>query len=100
VDWSSINRAKLSEFENDARLVKLYRTLGRTGEKLTNNGIKPAFDFFFCSCKSNTFDTFSESVSTFEKNGKWNLKNFVHYLRTKLYTDYRQKKCYYSPENR
>lgn len=29
-EWSSINRAKLSEFENDARFIKLCRQLGRT----------------------------------------------------------------------
>lgn len=29
-EWSSINRAKLSEFENDSRFIKLCRQLGRT----------------------------------------------------------------------
>jgi hypothetical protein len=38
-EWSSIDRAKLSEFENDARFVKLCRTLGRTAGKSTNNGM-------------------------------------------------------------
>jgi hypothetical protein len=51
VDWSSINHVKISEFENDAHLVKLYQTLGRTGGKFTNNGIKPAVDFFFVFAK-------------------------------------------------
>lgn len=32
-EWSSINRAKLSDFENDARFVKLCRQLGRTAVK-------------------------------------------------------------------
>jgi hypothetical protein len=33
-------------------------------------------------------------ISTFKNNGKlrWNLRIFIHYLRTKLYTDYLQKK--------
>ncbi|KAJ6638627.1 FAST kinase domain-containing protein 4, partial [Pseudolycoriella hygida] len=33
-EWSSINRAKLSEFENDARFIKLCRQIGRPVPKV------------------------------------------------------------------
>jgi hypothetical protein len=35
-------------------------------------------------------------ISIFKNNGKllWNLKNFIHYLKTKLHTDYLQKKLH------
>ncbi|CAD7090388.1 unnamed protein product [Hermetia illucens] len=35
-EWSSINRVKLSEFENDARFIKLCRLLGRAVPKNSN----------------------------------------------------------------
>jgi FAST kinase-like protein, subdomain 1 len=44
-EWSTINRARLTEFENDARFIKLCRTLGRSngkgpnGTPATKNGI-------------------------------------------------------------
>lgn len=37
-EWSSINRAKLSEFENDSRFIKVCRVLGRTLPKNGPNG--------------------------------------------------------------
>lgn len=39
-EWSSINRAKLSDFENDPRFIKLCRQLGRTVSKpnIANSG--------------------------------------------------------------
>ncbi|XP_037025722.1 FAST kinase domain-containing protein 4 isoform X2 [Bradysia coprophila] len=47
-EWSSINRAKLSDFENDARFIKLCRQLGRpvakiNGETVQNNSKLSAF---------------------------------------------------------
>lgn len=40
-EWSSINRAKLSEFENDARFIKLCRQLGRAPAKPGPTGNAP-----------------------------------------------------------
>ena len=37
-EWSSINKAKLSEFENDSRFTKLCRVLGRTMNFKSGNG--------------------------------------------------------------
>lgn len=38
-DWSSINKAKLTDFENDPRFIKLCRILGRSvGKASMNNG--------------------------------------------------------------
>lgn len=48
-EWSSINRAKIAEFENDARFLRVCRVLGRTmgkdgnasgGSGIENNGPK------------------------------------------------------------
>ncbi|XP_018804737.1 PREDICTED: protein TBRG4 [Bactrocera latifrons] len=43
-EWSSINRAKIAEFENDARFLRVCRVLGRTmgkdGSGNENNGPK------------------------------------------------------------
>lgn len=43
-EWSSINRAKLNEFENDTRFTKLCRVLGRAVRNgaNTNSGNKPS----------------------------------------------------------
>jgi hypothetical protein len=37
-EWSSINKAKLSEFENDSRFTKLCRVLGRSMNLKNGNG--------------------------------------------------------------
>lgn len=37
-EWSTISRAKLSEFENDPRFIKLCRQLGRTVAKTNSTG--------------------------------------------------------------
>lgn len=47
-EWSTINKVKLTDFENDARFIKLCRILGRNTTKNgspSNNGRKPITGF-------------------------------------------------------
>uniref|UniRef100_A0A1A9V8R6 RAP domain-containing protein n=1 Tax=Glossina austeni TaxID=7395 RepID=A0A1A9V8R6_GLOAU len=39
-DWTSMNRAKLSEFENDSRFLRICRMLGRSVPKDSNSSTK------------------------------------------------------------
>ncbi|XP_053945247.1 FAST kinase domain-containing protein 4 [Anastrepha ludens] len=40
-EWSSMNRAKIAEFENDARFLRICRVLGRTVPKGSSGGVPP-----------------------------------------------------------
>lgn len=37
-EWSTVNRVKLTEFENDSRFLKVCRMLGRTGKNVNGAG--------------------------------------------------------------
>jgi hypothetical protein len=83
-------------FENRDHLLEIFETTFAVRKNFNDNSSWSHQLFRIIIYRCDNVWIMKLRISTFMNNGKlrWNLRNFIHYLRTKLYTDYLKKKLH------